>query len=100
MSKTKQDQFVQNSPKFNLDSLVNTNKPNTEEFNFDILADNWTSGIVARSEVGRFSGGLLHPRTMANLDSLGTGAGKIMVGNRACYSTRKLISWMKARQHK
>jgi hypothetical protein len=82
MSKTKQDQFVQNSPKFNLDSL----------------ADNWPSPIVARSEIKNFSGGLLHPRTLANLDSLNKGPGKILIGNRACYSTRQLVAWMKQRQ--
>ena len=82
MSKTQREQFVQNSSNFNLDSL----------------ADSWPSPIVARSEVGTFSGGLLHPRTLANLDSLNEGPGKIMIGNRACYSTRKLCAWMKQRQ--
>ena len=82
MSKTQRDQFVQNMPSFNLDTL----------------ADSWPSPIVARSEVGKFSGGLLHPRTLANLDSLNEGPGKIMIGNRACYSTRNLCAWMKKRQ--
>jgi hypothetical protein len=72
--------------------------PQQQDFNLDALADSWESPIVARSEVKAFSGGLLHPRTLANLDSLGTGPGKIMVGNRACYSTRKLVAWMKQRQ--
>jgi hypothetical protein len=71
-----------------------------EEFNLDTLADNWPSPIVARSEIKNFSGGLLHPRTMANRDSLGESTGKMMIGGRACYSTRKLVAWMKARQHK
>ena len=82
MSKTQRDQFAQNMPSFNLDTL----------------ADSWPSPIVARSEVGTFSGGLLHPRTLANLDSLHEGPGKIMIGNRACYSTQKLVAWMKRRQ--
>ena len=68
------------------------------QFDLDTLMENWPSTIVARSQVGVFSGGLLHPRTMANLDSLGKGPGKMMVGNRACYSTRKLVAWMKNRQ--
>jgi hypothetical protein len=66
-------------------------------FSLDSLTEHWPSPIVARSQVGVFSGGLLHPRTMANLDSLGKGPGKIMVGNRACYSTLKLVAWMKSR---
>ena len=74
------------------------NKLPEEIFNLNSLIDNWPSPIVARSQVGAFSGGLLHPRSLANLDSLGKGPGKIMVGNRACYSTRKLVAWMKERQ--
>ena len=79
---------------------MKTNLPDTEDFNLDTLADNWPSPIVARSEIKNFSGGLLHPRTLANLDSLNKGPGKILIGNRACYSTRKLVAWMKERQHK
>ena len=77
---------------------MKTNETNAEEFSLDTLAENWPSPIVARSEVGTFSGHVLHPRTLANLDSLGLGPGKIMIGNRACYSTRKLVAWMKQRQ--
>jgi hypothetical protein len=75
-------------------------KTDAEDFNLDTLADNWPSPIVARSEIKNFSGGLLHPRTLANLDSLNKGPGKILIGNRACYSTRQLVAWMKERQHK
>ncbi len=47
------------------------------------LVQKWPSTIVARDEVGRFSGGLLNPRTLANLDSLGTGpAVRITLGSR------------------
>jgi hypothetical protein len=77
---------------------MKNNRQNTEEFNLDVLADEWPSPIVARSEIKNFSGGLLHPRTLANLDSLNEGPGKIMIGSRACYSTRKLVAWMKQRQ--
>ena len=71
--------------------------PSEQHFNLDSLVNSWPSPIVARSQVGVFSGGLLHPRTMANLDSLGKGPGKMLVGNRACYSTLKLVEWMKSR---
>ena len=79
---------------------MKTDKTATEDFSLDSLVDNWPSPIVARSEIKNFSGGLLHPRTMANRDSLGEPTGKMMIGGRACYSTRKLVAWMKARQHK
>lgn len=68
-------------------------------FNFDELVDAWGAPIVARTQVAKFSGGLLNPRTMANLDSLGLGPeGKIMVGGKVAYITRGLVEWMRQRQ--
>jgi len=70
--------------------------------NFDLneLAEAWGAPIVARKDVGKFSGGLLHPRTMANLDSLQKGPGKVVVGDRVCYATKELVAWMKNRRSK
>lgn len=65
---------------------------------FADLASKWPSAIVARSEVGRFSGGLLHPRTMANHDSAGTGpAERISLGRKTAYPVGSLIDWMAQR---
>lgn len=65
---------------------------------FQKLKENWPSPIVARHEVDKFSGGLLNPRTMANLDSLQQGCpGKITVGRRVAYSVDALIKWMQQR---
>lgn len=62
------------------------------------LIESWPSPIVARAEVGRFTGGLLHPRTVANLDSLGLGpAGKITVGRRVAYDRDALAMWLESR---
>ena len=61
------------------------------------LIASWQSPIVARSEVGRFSGGILHPRTMANLDSLGQGPGKIVIGGKVGYYTEVLAKWTEDR---
>ncbi len=67
-------------------------------FNLDALAEAWPSPIISRSEVSTFSGGLLNPRTLANLNALGQGPAKIIVGKRVCYSTKELVTWMKSRQ--
>jgi len=64
---------------------------------FEKLAKSWGSPIVARSEVGAMTGGVLHPRTMANLDAKGQGPGKIVVGGRVCYDVDKLVDWMEKR---
>ena len=72
---------------------------NTIHFDFNELAIAWGSPIVARTEIEKFSGGLLKPRTMANLDSLKKGPGKIMVGGKTCYVTKSLVAWLETRRH-
>jgi hypothetical protein len=59
----------------------------------------WPSPYVSRDKVGEFSGGILHPRTMANLDSLGQGPkGRIrMNGKKITYPVDELINWLEAR---
>ena len=65
---------------------------------FASLADSWPSSFVSRGEVGKFSGGLLHPRSMANLDSLGRGPeGKVSIGRKIAYPIESLIQWMEKR---
>lgn len=66
-------------------------------FDFKKLAETWGAPLVARRDVAQFSGGILHPRTMANLDSLGKGPGKILIGRRAFYDTWSLVSWIENR---
>lgn len=61
------------------------------------LIDSWPSPIVARSQVGVFSGGLLHPRTMANLDAQHQGPGKITIGRHVAYDRDALAAWLQSR---
>jgi hypothetical protein len=62
------------------------------------LAKAWNSPYVARKQVAKFSGGILHPRTMANLDSLGQGPrGRIRMGRAIAYPTSELVAWMQER---
>lgn len=59
------------------------------------MADRWPASIVARHEVGRFSGGVLNPRTLANRDSLGTGpAGRFKIGKKTVYPVDSLIEYL------
>lgn len=63
---------------------------------YDELAAAWPAPIVARREVGKFSGGVLNPRTMANLDCLGLGVpGKFQCGPR-----QVAYDWMRERGKK
>jgi len=65
------------------------------------MAERWPSNIVARSEVGNFSGGLVKPHTLANQDSLGTGPQeKLKCGNKIAYPTEVLADWIRNRSKK
>ena len=61
------------------------------------LAKKWPSNLVAREEVGTFSGGVLNCRTMANLDSLGKGPERIRIGRKVVYEVGALIEWLENR---
>jgi hypothetical protein len=69
-----------------------------QRFDLSTLASTWRSPVVSRDKIDVFSGGLLHPRTMANLDALGQGPERIRVGRKIGYPVLSLIAWMKSRQ--
>lgn len=54
--------------------------------------------VIARKDVGRILGGVIAPKTLANLDSLGEGpAGRFRVGRTVAYRTADLLSWLQER---
>ncbi len=60
------------------------NKPD-----FSQIVKNNPSGYILRTRLYEETGGLLHGRTMANLDSLGEGIpGKISIGRKVCYEDK------------
>ncbi len=61
---------------------------------FLLMKKAWPSAIVARSEIGRFSGGILTPGNLANLDCLGEGPERIRIGRKVAYPVDTLISWL------
>ena len=65
---------------------------------FSNMATRWPSDYVSRERIGDFTGGLIHPRTMANLDCLGEGpAEKIRLGKKIAYPVPALIQWLNRR---
>jgi hypothetical protein len=64
---------------------------------FEELAEKWPSSIVSRSEIKKFSGGMISGKYMANLDSQGLGPDKIKCGGRIGYPVKPLIQWMRDR---
>lgn len=72
--------------------------PTKETPDFSKLFEKWPSPLVARSELSRFSGGLLNSKTLANLDSNGTGpGGRVRIGRKVAYKVSSLIEWMESR---
>lgn len=69
-----------------------------EKVNLSPLAARWPSSLVAREKVGEFSGGIISPKTIANLDALGLGVeGRITVGRKVAYPVDLLIAWLESR---
>lgn len=72
-----------------------------EKFDFQKLADAWGAPLVMRRDIGRFSGGALHPRTMANRDALGTGIpGRIVIEGKVAYPTSEVIRYLEELAHR
>lgn len=64
---------------------------------FDEMVEAWPAPVVSRNDVAAFSGGLLHPRTLANADSSGHGPNRIYYGQKVAYSTKELAAWMRSK---
>ncbi len=62
------------------------------------MADKWPSAWVARTEVEKFSGGMIGEKYLANLDSAGKGpAGRIRCGRKVAYPVTEFVKWLEAR---
>ena len=69
--------------------------------NLSHLAARWPSSLVAREKIGEFTGGIISPKTIANLDATGEGPnGRITVGRKVAYPVASLITWLESRANK
>lgn len=67
-------------------------------FSFKGMADRWPSSHVARERIGDFTGGLVNPKYLANLDSQGLGpGGRFRVGRKVVYPVQSVIQWLENR---
>ena len=65
------------------------------------LKKSWPSPFVAREQVGKFSGGTLNPRTLANHDSQNNGPkNRVRIGRKIAYPVDSLVEWMEQRSTK
>lgn len=65
---------------------------------FQDMATKWPSTWIARTEIERFSGGMISEKYLANLDSAGKGpAGRVRCGRKVVYPVLELVSWLESR---
>ena len=65
----------------------------------DIFKD-WKSPCMTRDQLYKVTGGLIHPKTIRNLDSLGKGIdGKFFIGRKVAYPTEEVIKYLEKRLH-
>lgn len=61
------------------------------------MAEEWTSELVGRHEIGSFTGGLLNSSTMANYGSRGKGPReRLKVGHYVWYQKDALLKWLES----
>ena len=78
--------------------MCKTNKSKQKELDLSHLLKKWPSSIVAREKISDFTGGLISPGRIANLDSYGLGpAGKVRIGRKICYECEQLVKWLESR---
>lgn len=62
---------------------------------FSHMARKWPSSIVGRQQIREFTGGMLSPGTLANLDCQGIGPdGKIRIGKKIGYVVAEFVPWL------
>lgn len=70
----------------------------TDYTTFESLARKWPSAWVARTEIARFTGGLVSEKYLANLDSQGRGPeGRFRLGRKIAYPVPCLLAWLQGR---
>jgi len=67
---------------------------------FQEMAERWPSAVVARTEIDKFSGGLMSSKYVANLDSQGRGPVRVVCGRKVGYPVRDLVQWLRERSSK
>jgi predicted DNA-binding transcriptional regulator AlpA len=53
--------------------------------------------IIARDHVEKLLGGVISAKTLANLDSIGTGPKRMRIGRKVAYRTEDLLDWLASR---
>lgn len=72
-----------------------------EQIDLSAMAEKWGAPYVARTEVKKFSGGLIAVGTLANADCRGEGPeGAFRMGRKVAYQVESLVKWLESRSSK
>jgi hypothetical protein len=71
----------------------------TRPINIKSIFSGWSSPFVSRNKLSELTGGIINPKTLRNLDSLGQGIpGKFTVGKRTvAYPIESVVAWLEFR---
>ncbi|MCA1906239.1 MAG: hypothetical protein LDL11_06595 [Desulfarculus sp.] len=50
--------------------------------------------IIARADVGHYTGGVISAKTLANHDCAGTGPKRLKIGRKIAYRAEDLAAWL------
>ena len=74
---------------------MNEAKPKPD---FSKIIENCQSGYIPRTKLFEATGGLLHPGTEANNDSLGIGIpGRIKIGRKVVYPVKAVVEYLQSK---
>jgi phage terminase Nu1 subunit (DNA packaging protein) len=63
---------------------------------FEELREKCKSEYVTRKQLWDLTGGIIHPRTMANLDSKGKGIeNAVIIGHKKVYPIDSVVKWLR-----
>lgn len=70
----------------------------SKQVDFKSMIARWPSSFVAREKVDQFTGGIVSPRYLANLDALKKGPeGRVRVGRKVAYPVAEFVKWLQGR---
>lgn len=61
------------------------------------LKKGWKRPYVYRSEIEKFSRGIIGPGYLSNLDSIGAGPKRMKLGGKVVYDVNDFIKWLEKR---
>lgn len=84
--------------KFKIDSESKIDSAKNGKPDLSAIIKNNPAGFIPRQKISEATGGLIHPRTLANLDSLGQGIPeRFRVGRKICYPVWAVIRFIEER---